>query len=64
MKYAEQMIEKNLRVNNEFYVCPVYNQAVQDGKQISTYHINKRWSLGIPEDLNYYLAHHQDENIQ
>ena len=22
---AEKMIEKNIRVNNEFYVCPVYN---------------------------------------
>jgi len=28
VKYAEQMIEKNIRVNNEFYVCPVFNQAV------------------------------------
>lgn len=25
VKYAEQMIERNVRVNNEFYVCPVFN---------------------------------------
>jgi len=25
VKYAEQMIEGNDRVNNEFYVCPVFN---------------------------------------
>ncbi len=25
VKYAEQMIDKNIRVNNEFYVCPVFN---------------------------------------
>lgn len=60
VQYAEQMIAKNLRVNNEFYVCPIYNQAVQDGKLITTYHIDKRWSLGIPEDLNYYLARHEN----
>lgn len=24
VKYAHQMIEKNIRVNNEFYVAPVY----------------------------------------
>ena len=25
VKYAEDMIEKDIRVNNEFYVCPVFN---------------------------------------
>ena len=28
VKYAEQMISKNLRVNGEFYTCPVYNEAI------------------------------------
>ena len=28
IKYAEQMIEKNIRTNNEFYVCPVYNLSL------------------------------------
>ena len=49
------MIEKNLRVNGEFYVAPVYNEAIADGKSIKTYKINKMWGLGTPEDLNYYL---------
>lgn len=57
VKYAERMIAKNKRVNNEFYVCPVYNEAIEDGKTIRTYHIEKMWSLGTPEDLNHYLAH-------
>jgi dTDP-glucose pyrophosphorylase len=26
VKYAEQMIDKNIRVNNEFYIAPVYNE--------------------------------------
>lgn len=55
VRYAEQMIEKNLRVNNEFYVCPVFNEAIQDGKEIRTYEISKMWGLGTPEDLNNYL---------
>lgn len=57
VKYAEQMISQNKRVNNEFYVCPVYNEALNDGKLIKTYHIEKMWSLGTPEDLNHYLTH-------
>lgn len=55
VKYAEQMIKNNIRVNNEFYVCPVFNQAIADGKQIRTFDIPKMWGLGTPEDLNYYL---------
>lgn len=55
VKYAEQMIEKNIRVNNEFYVCPVFNQAIQDNKKIKTFDISKMWGLGTPEDLNLFL---------
>jgi dTDP-glucose pyrophosphorylase len=55
VKYAEQMIEKNVRVNNEFYVCPVFNQAVEDNKKIRVYEVQNMWGLGTPEDLNFYI---------
>lgn len=58
VKYAERMIEKNIRTNNEFYVCPVFNEAIQDGKKIKIKRIEKMWGLGTPEDLNNFLAHH------
>jgi dTDP-glucose pyrophosphorylase len=57
VKYAEEMISKNIRTNNEFYVCPVYNQAIQDGKSVVTYPVNKMWGLGTPEDLDAFLTH-------
>lgn len=55
VKYAEQMIHKNIRVNNEFYVCPVFNQAIEDNKKIISYNINNMWGLGTPEDLINFL---------
>ena len=55
VKYAEQMIQKNIRVNNEFYVCPVFNEAIQDGKKIKTFHVDQMWGLGTPEDLEVFL---------
>jgi HAD superfamily hydrolase (TIGR01509 family) len=58
VKYAEEMIEKNIRVNNEFYVCPVFNQAITDNKQIRTFLTEKMWGLGTPEDLNYYIENY------
>lgn len=55
VKYADQMIEKNIRTNGEFYVCPVFNEAILDNKRIFTSNINKMWGIGTPEDLNNYL---------
>jgi HAD superfamily hydrolase (TIGR01509 family) len=61
VKYAEQMIDSDVRVNNEFYVCPVYNEAIKDSKKIFNYMIeaDKMWGLGTPEDLNYYLENYE-----
>jgi dTDP-glucose pyrophosphorylase len=59
VKYAEQMIAKNIRVNNEFYVCPVFNEAILDNKKFKTYNIEKMWGLGTPEDLNHYIKRNQ-----
>jgi dTDP-glucose pyrophosphorylase len=61
VKSAEQMIEKDIRVNNEFYVCPVYNEAIGNGLQIYNYMIESKnmWGLGTPEDLEYYLKNYK-----
>jgi len=59
VKYAEDMIEKDIRINNEFYVCPVFNQAIEDGKEIRTFDIPKMWGLGTPEDLKEYLENYK-----
>lgn len=60
VKYAEQMINKNIRTNNEFYVCPVFNQAIEDGKKIKVKEINRMWGIGTPEDLEYFLSHYKE----
>jgi len=60
VKYAEQMIEKDVRVNNEFYVCPVFNQAIEDNLKIRLFEIKKMWGLGTPEDLNNYLSYYNE----
>lgn len=59
VKYAEQMINKDIHVNNEFYVCPVFNQAIEDKKKIRTFNVAKMWGLGTPEDLNFYLLNYK-----
>ena len=61
VKYAEQMIERDIRVNNEFYVCPVFNQAIEDGKSVRAFRAEGMWGLGTPEDLEYFIANYSKE---
>ena len=55
VKYAEEMIEENSRTNGEFYVAPVYNWAIKDGKKYVVGMVDKAYSLGTPEHLEEYL---------
>lgn len=56
VKFAHQMIAKNIRVNQEFYVAPVYNEMIASGKKIIFHDIgNNMYGLGTPEDLEYFL---------
>ncbi len=53
---AEKMIHRNERVNNEFYVCPVYDQTIHSTppRRIRTLHCKKMWGLGVPDDYELF----------
>lgn len=55
VRFANQMIAKGIRTNNEFYICPVYNEAIEQGHKIHPYFIGKMHGVGTPEDLLEYL---------
>lgn len=61
---AIDMIIENDRVNNEFYTCPTYNYAIQEGKNIGIYNIEfeQMHGIGTPEDLNSYLEKYIGHN--
>ena len=61
VRYAEQMISKNIRTNNEFYVAPVFNEAIGDSKKIRCKSIERMWGIGTPEDLNYFLDNYKEQ---
>ena len=60
VKYAEQMIATNRRINNEFYVCPVFQEAIEDNKRIKIFDIppESMWGLGTQEDLERFIQNH------
>lgn len=57
VKYADQMMAKDIRVNNEFYVCPVFNELIEAGLTVHKFEIPKTamHGLGTPEDLEVFL---------
>jgi dTDP-glucose pyrophosphorylase len=55
VKYAEQMVANDVRVNGEFYIAPTYNELINDGKSLIPFYVHKMWGLGTPADLKNYL---------
>lgn len=57
---ARAMIARELRVNGEFYVAPVYDQMIERGARIGVYGVGAEadgmYGLGIPADLDAFLA--------
>jgi len=54
VRCAEKMIKKNIKTKGEFYVCPVFNEAILEKKIIKVAHVTNMWGLGTPEDLDYF----------
>lgn len=59
VKCAESMIYKNIRVNNEFYIAPVYNEFIELNKRLIPFYVHDMHGIGTPEDLQNYLNKQQ-----
>jgi dTDP-glucose pyrophosphorylase len=60
VRAADAMIAKNLRVNNEFYVAPAYNQLIEEGRKVVIAATGREYDgmygLGTPADLKFFLT--------
>lgn len=52
---ASRFIEKALTTNGEYYVSPVFNEAISEGKNVLAVSSPKHVSLGTPELLETYI---------
>ena len=57
---ADDMIAKDIRTNNEFYVAPAFNELIGKGGKIRIKNIESTgmWGLGTPEDLTHFLSNY------
>lgn len=55
---AQSMLYKGIHQNNEYYICPAYNELILNKKKVTTYPIKASCvhSLGTPEDLRTFVA--------
>jgi dTDP-glucose pyrophosphorylase len=56
---AKKMISKKKKVNNEYYVAPVFNILINDDYSVGYYNIGEvnhgMYGLGTPEDLDAFI---------
>ena len=55
-KYFQELIDKDININGEFYVSMVYNLMKNDNLKIRVFEITKMLQWGTPKDLEEYLV--------
>ena len=55
VKYAEELINKDIRTKDEFYICPMYNLLARDGGTVGILPVEKMHVLGTPEELEFFV---------
>ena len=55
-KYFQELIDKNISTNGEFYCSMVYNLMKGDNLNIKVFEIQKMLQWGTPKDLEEYLV--------
>ena len=51
---AEYMIANNIRTRGEFYISPVFNILIDQGKRVQTLPCDLHFSLGTPEEAQVF----------
>ncbi|MDA7641984.1 HAD-IA family hydrolase [Candidatus Marinimicrobia bacterium] len=60
VRAAKQMISKKIKTDNQYFVCPTYNELIAEGKKIRKFDIEKIWSFSVPEGLEYFIRELDD----
>jgi bifunctional N-acetylglucosamine-1-phosphate-uridyltransferase/glucosamine-1-phosphate-acetyltransferase GlmU-like protein len=55
-KYFQELVDKNIQINNEFYVSMVYQLMCEDNMKIRIFEIEKMLQWGTPKDLEEYVV--------
>jgi RpiB/LacA/LacB family sugar-phosphate isomerase len=54
LKYADEMIQNEILVKNEFYIAPMYNLMIRDGLKVTAANTEKMHVLGTPHQFEFF----------
>ena len=57
VEYAKRLIEEDIRVKNEFYICPMFNFLIEEGLKVGIEQAEKMHVLGTPAELEFFVDH-------
>ena len=57
VRLGREMVRRNIRVKNEFYIAPLYNLFIEEGMKINVHPIDNLWSMGTPSERRHFLEH-------
>ena len=57
VEYAERLIEEDVRVKNEYYICPMFNYLIEEGMNVGVHQTEKMHVLGTPAELEFFVDH-------
>ncbi len=52
--YGKELVRKDIRINNEFYVDEMMNLLIKDGLKVGIFEVSKYICWGTPDDLRTY----------
>lgn len=60
LKYTKELLKRNLKINNEFYMDSVAKICLESGLKIKVNLVKKYYGWGTPQDLKKYLIRNQN----
>ena len=57
VEYAKRLIEEDIRVKDEFYICPMFNFLIEEGLKVGINQTEKMHVLGTPAELEFFIDH-------
>lgn len=51
---SEDMMKRNLTVNGEYYIAPVYNLMAEKGKNVGIKEVERMYVMGTPRELDFF----------
>lgn len=54
LRLAELAFSSNIKSNNEYYICPIYNILIANGGVVKTKQVSIMYVMGTPEEMNFF----------